>query len=289
MKENFVQDESRDENCSSSNSSTVSDGKDNKEFKKRMNSIFGSLSSLETEHTQRMAQLGSPNTNNKQNASDLLETNKQNRSEEFKFKAPLSAPIKRTNSGRPKLPDHVLNPQKWTKYSLEDVDESQMSSSANYNAAMHFLHQSKVGLKDVEMSEESEQKIVFNRTICGSKKHSDKTKAQNESILTFNEIDSATDINNDSLKESDDGRNETDVVFKRKSKQKSKNLKERDNTDARETEGNEKSETAKEIAAELASNSNHEEIDEFALDDNQQQESNHSDNNTEDYNGPDYI
>ena len=69
-------------------------------------------------------------------------------------------PRRYENRGRPfrrgqgrgwKTPDYKLHPERWTEYSLEDVD---ISDSSNKQAAFDFL-QERRAMKDSEMKEES--------------------------------------------------------------------------------------------------------------------------------------
>ncbi|XP_003745553.1 uncharacterized protein LOC100901783 [Galendromus occidentalis] len=54
----------------------------------------------------------------------------------FEFRRPKIPP-----PSRPRVPDHKLHPEKWTKYSLASVDDSHMSDGANTAAALAYLRQ----------------------------------------------------------------------------------------------------------------------------------------------------
>ncbi len=60
-----------------------------------------------------------------------------------------------------KQPDYIKNPQKWKKYTLEDVSESQMSASANLKAAFSFLNRNEPKFE--------EQEIIYNKPIGGDR------------------------------------------------------------------------------------------------------------------------
>jgi len=60
------------------------------------------------------------------------------------------------------VPDHRKNPDKWTKYSLADVD--QMTDKSNTRAALDFLKQLKKDKKEEEEeAADLEKKVVFKR------------------------------------------------------------------------------------------------------------------------------
>ena len=57
-----------------------------------------------------------------------------------------------------KQPDYVKNPHKWKKYTLDDVSESQMSASANLQAAFSFLNRNEQKFDEKEI-------IIYNKPI----------------------------------------------------------------------------------------------------------------------------
>lgn len=68
------------------------------------------------------------------------------------------------------MPDFKKNPHKWTKYSLEDVQE--MTDESNRKAAFDFLKQlADRRQNEEEKLEELPSKIEFNKhvNICNSK------------------------------------------------------------------------------------------------------------------------
>lgn len=65
-----------------------------------------------------------------------------------------------------KLPDFKKNPHKWTKYSLEDVRDEDISDKANTKAALSFLKDLEIRNKVTEeCSDTTEKKIIFRRPI----------------------------------------------------------------------------------------------------------------------------
>ncbi|EEB18555.1 conserved hypothetical protein [Pediculus humanus corporis] len=74
---------------------------------------------------------------NKSSSRRQRKITKQFRGQESLFNKPLSLPprFKKRN----KVPDFQRNPHKWTKYSLGDVTQNEMSNETNTAAAMSFL------------------------------------------------------------------------------------------------------------------------------------------------------
>jgi hypothetical protein len=91
-------------------------------------------------------------------------------------------------------PDFVVNPDKWKKYSLEDVSDSQMSPSANYFAAINFLKQ-KEKIKGsnhdefdkfeklADRTELLNDSSLFNKPIGGSVKKPDQQNKIEKKLL----------------------------------------------------------------------------------------------------------
>ncbi|XP_022914202.1 U5 small nuclear ribonucleoprotein TSSC4 [Onthophagus taurus] len=78
------------------------------------------------------------------------------------FKTP-EAPIRRCLPSR-RRPDYQINPKKWTKYTLNDVRDEDMSERANKSAALSFL-------KEIEKRKEEEEteKKCESESICFKK------------------------------------------------------------------------------------------------------------------------
>ena len=115
------------------------------------------------------------------------------------------------NRGRPfrrgpgrgwQTPDYKLHPERWTEYSLEDVD---VSDSANKQAAFDFL-QERRALKDMEMKEDSvdldqnacsKGLITFKKPVKKSQKSEtvgSETKQKIVEQIDSNEIEDGDDI-----------------------------------------------------------------------------------------------
>lgn len=70
--------------------------------------------------------------------------------------------------GPSKVPDHVINPKKYTKYDLSDVSKEQMTDRSNTRAAFDFLNQLKTRNEnedDEKCQEVDEGKISFKKPI----------------------------------------------------------------------------------------------------------------------------
>lgn len=89
------------------------------------------------------------------------------RGKESIFKRPEAPISKCLPLGR--VPDFRKNPQKWTKYSLNDVEE--MSDRSNKAAAMSFLNELQSrkrarNNRDTDIdSQDDQKKIIFNKTV----------------------------------------------------------------------------------------------------------------------------
>ncbi|XP_022196489.2 protein TSSC4 [Nilaparvata lugens] len=106
------------------------------------------------------------------------------RGQESIFKRPdLPSPVRRNHN----LPDFRRNPHKWTKYSLNDVSEDDMSERSNTAAAMSFLQEME-SRRNVEMEDKSEDKIVFKRPPK-SRNSISKTVVETSSSVTVTEND----------------------------------------------------------------------------------------------------
>ena len=106
-----------------------------------------------------------------------------------------------------KVPDHVKNPEKYTKYSLKDVPE--LSDRSNSAAAFDFLRNLKKGEEESEPPADLSQKIVF------------KKREKKETIIKKVEImDEERSSSSDKSKESKaEQSSNSNSKIKRKSKQ----------------------------------------------------------------------
>ena len=81
---------------------------------------------------------------------------------------PRSSQNRHRRGGPSKVPDHVINPKKYTKYDLSDVSKEQMTDRSNTRAAFDFLNQLKTRNEnedDEKCQEVDEGKISFKKPI----------------------------------------------------------------------------------------------------------------------------
>lgn len=93
---------------------------------------------------------------------------------------PRSSHNRHRRGGPSKVPDHVINPKKYTKYDLSDVSKEQMTDRSNTRAAFDFLNQLKKrndNEDDEKCQEVDEGKISFKKPI--KKSHSSEASSSN--------------------------------------------------------------------------------------------------------------
>lgn len=153
---------------SKSDSSNSKDGlfainSNNQEFAQRQKNVFDQLNTITCNLTN--SEQGDDSEHLDVVDRTQRKITKQFRNRESIFKRP-HVPV-RTQSK--KIPDHCLNPHKWTKYSLEDVRNEDMSERGNTSAAMSFLKELADRKEKTETSEEPEtSKIVFRKNLINS-------------------------------------------------------------------------------------------------------------------------
>lgn len=125
-------------------------------FTNRQADVFAKLSALEDGHTLAVTSWKSDDLTNEgkrklealeeedggdddDDTDDERKVIKTTKSGES-FKVPIGIPPKRASRGHSNsLPDYSIHPEKWTRYTLSDVNEECMSESANSAAAVDFL------------------------------------------------------------------------------------------------------------------------------------------------------
>lgn len=149
-------------------STLFSIGSDNKDFAARQKNIFDQLNVAELNRiNEQKSKITEPT-----NSEDIEEADvkteksitKQFRGQKSIFKTP-SIPLRKALASS-RIPDHSVNPHKWTKYSLEDVKSEDMSERSNTAAAFSFLKEieSRKGKAEMETSN-LEKKIVFQKSV----------------------------------------------------------------------------------------------------------------------------
>ncbi|KAG8563873.1 hypothetical protein GDO81_016228 [Engystomops pustulosus] len=105
----------------------------NMSFSQRSHDIFGGL--LDVQKCSPLVQ-----QSRKREATNMLDDIKEEISDGVS--AEQEAPVKPTNKGptttKPRVPDYLAHPERWTKYSLENVPDT--SERTNRNTALNFLN-----------------------------------------------------------------------------------------------------------------------------------------------------
>lgn len=93
------------------------------DFKQRSKCVFDTLSNLESSHKAKEIEY----TKEEEIIEEVQETFKLPDINEYKRKAQKDNLNQNLKHQKKQQPDYVVNPDKWKKYSLADVDESQLS------------------------------------------------------------------------------------------------------------------------------------------------------------------
>lgn len=127
------------------------------DFKERTKNVFETLDNLESVHQNKRKNYERDDTNDDVEEDDERVSVGEiylNEEDEENSHSNSQQKILRKH---PQQPDHVVNPHKYKKYSLEDVDDNKMSGRANTQAAMNFLNNSRnVQSNQQEGNEEEE-------------------------------------------------------------------------------------------------------------------------------------
>lgn len=137
----------------------------NEGFAARQKSVFEQLSQLEKNRSgnNHSDEAETPSRERTLNSGSQRKVTKQFRGRESIFKKP-HLPIKPYPK---KIPDYCLNPHKWTKYSLEDVKNEDISERGNTTAAMSFLKEMERQKEKIEQpgSSKATGKILFKKSV----------------------------------------------------------------------------------------------------------------------------
>uniref|UniRef100_A0A023EKW6 U5 small nuclear ribonucleoprotein TSSC4 n=1 Tax=Aedes albopictus TaxID=7160 RepID=A0A023EKW6_AEDAL len=133
-----------------------------------VDSVLHQDDNVDYDQTRRSSDRNSASRRNRRRSSSERGPIKKFRGKESIFKRP-AAPISKCLP-MSRVPDYKKIPQKWTKYSLEDVDISDRSNTA---AAFSFLREIEHQKQDQERTEATSndsssafrQKVKFNRSI----------------------------------------------------------------------------------------------------------------------------
>ncbi|KAG5872605.1 hypothetical protein JTB14_019173 [Gonioctena quinquepunctata] len=150
----------------------------NVDFNLRQKNVFDQLKVLENNRKNN-----SSLHNGEMEVDDNVDGNRRNQrslTKQFRGKESI---FKKPQNPVPKnfirsIPDFKKNPHKWTKYSLEDVNEDDISDKSNTKAALSFLKELEERKRDVEFDDESTDltsRIIFHKRTCPKEKTSDLT------------------------------------------------------------------------------------------------------------------
>lgn len=165
----------------SSPSPLFSISSDSKDFAARQKSIFEQLNVAELnrfdEHKSKTPEPARAEEASFISAKTQKSLTSQFRGQKSIFKTPAIPLRKSLASSR--IPDYCVNPHKWTRYSLEDVKNEDMSERSNTTAALSFL-------KEIERRKDKgdvkkadiEKKIVFQKSVIVQNKLDDAQEAE---------------------------------------------------------------------------------------------------------------
>ncbi|XP_015182963.1 PREDICTED: uncharacterized protein LOC107069841 [Polistes dominula] len=182
-------------------------------FSNKMKAMVDQLSILEKEYNRRREDV----------SSDLMEVdvqpraiynspqirnNRKRSAETLKFRGKISifkrpeGPAPRSSINRT-IPDYHKNPHKWTKYTLDDVSNEDMTDQSNTHTALSFLKElrerkmqeakldNKMDVDETVSNENKSKKITFQSQQAGSstsiikfnKPKSELTKSENTTVI----------------------------------------------------------------------------------------------------------
>jgi hypothetical protein len=134
-----------------------------------------------------------------------------------------------------KQPDYVKNPHKWKKYTLEDVQESQMSASANLQAAFSFLNRNEPKF--------DQQEILYNKPIGGKKYNLKEIELKLlENLNEETEEENANNNNNNKMIIAEKESSKSESMFRKSKKHAERNIKLKSLDEVNEEEENDEME-----------------------------------------------
>ncbi|GIX90658.1 protein TSSC4 [Caerostris extrusa] len=197
-------------NCEPSENNNFS-LKSSSDFASRSGNVFGNLQLLEKHHEKwisenKVEDVVEPNNDNLTNFEPFEEPLLKKHCKRKPFKKPYGLQTMRQNSNffkkpfpvkqkKVAVPNFKLQPQKWTKYSLEDIPVS--SDASNRAVALQFINEIRKA-KEVSMPDinEAEEKITFNKPI--TKKQKIKVSSSTSDFTLVKPVSnskSSTDVN----------------------------------------------------------------------------------------------
>lgn len=141
---------------------TQTNSEANSEFVNRQKSVFENLDAL-VKDSERHINTSNPSKRNLSVREERKLIKKQKcdmrefRGQESIFKRPEAPPPSRFMKS---IPDFQKNPNKWTRYTLSDVTQDDMSEQSNTAAAMSFLRELKAKKDAEDMDTDGEVKAI---------------------------------------------------------------------------------------------------------------------------------
>ncbi|XP_054286955.1 protein TSSC4-like [Macrosteles quadrilineatus] len=153
----------------------------NADFVSRQKNVFEKLDAVMKSNESSIAKL---NDNKRSHGNEEKATFKRQKSETRPFRGQESI-FKRPEAPAPSrfqknLPDFLRRPDKWTKYTLSDVSQDDMSDQSNTAAAMSFLRElrAKKESQDMDVDSEKLSKPTFKKTQRKREVSEDKSSSQ---------------------------------------------------------------------------------------------------------------
>lgn len=169
-------------------------------FSSRMKALVDQLSIVETEYNKRK-DVGLNSMEPEEDTKEICrlqtkEGSRKRKHETHKFRGRQSI-FKRPEGPAPRsiyrsVPDYHRNPHKWTKYSLDDVSNEDMTDRSNTRAALSFLKELKAR-KEAKLAEEMD---IDKMTPSSNDNKISFRSRKNESIsnITFKKPESVSSI-----------------------------------------------------------------------------------------------
>lgn len=134
---------------------------ENMEFVNRQKSVFGQLDAVVKEKEESLGKYNSPH---RPMIVDGYKSLKRQRHDTKQFVGQESI-FKRPEAQLPprfirNIPDYQRHPQKWTKYTLSDVSDEDMSDRSNTAAALTFLQEIRAKKEAEQMDVENDKKEI---------------------------------------------------------------------------------------------------------------------------------
>ena len=176
----------------------------NSAFANRQKLLFDKLSNAEQECNKNKSTIESTemDIDVDEHKKSLVPRHGQKRKSETKRFRGKESIFKRPEGPAPRasnrnVPDYHKNPHKWTKYSLDDVSNDDMTEQSNTRAALSFLKELKtrrsIEINDEEMDVDDPNSIEKNQSKIVFKSRKNKTTSNIQFKKPENEIENTDD------------------------------------------------------------------------------------------------